>query len=279
MMSLGQMFYEDAARPQGVMMAFFQRKDVASALNVVTYECPENAFNVGVERVRRECRVSREAIVLLLPIAEMSAAALAVGGPQRRMVEVWNQHQNSLTAVIGRIAGALVEVTLGIGGLGLGDQLAAAANNLFQDARLAEPFGELERALNGYEQWLRWAADRLNQDGALVEARAREMRRRRLVKLATAVAVTSMGAVGVAVWARSNSAARDGASPSEVTTSPSASAVVPTAAPSAPSEAVPSASAPVRTARPRATARPASTPAPKPTAVPSGPPKKRALYE
>ena len=219
-----------------------------SALNAVHYQNLANVFHVGVERVRREAQVPRDTIVLLLPEAEMNAAARATAEPHQRAVAVWNEHQSSLSALVGGFIDGLVEAKLGIPNLGIGNAL----NGFLRDARLEGPFTELQAALLGYDQWLQWAASMLDGDAALAEAHKRAQRRRRVMKAARVLGiagVVGLGGLGIH-WAV--------ADPQGAVSAGASAAVTPPPSPVAPpatATLVPSTS----TARP--TTHPTSSPA------------------
>jgi hypothetical protein len=252
-MSLGGDFYLVATRPGGVMAACLQRDDVAAALNAVHYDALAYAFHMAVESVRRQAGVSRERVVALLPEIEMHAAALATTESQQLAVVIWNQHQSSLAVVVGRLLGAVFEVSLGIQGLGIGDALASVTNSSALDVRVKGPMTELQAALGTYDQWLRWCASTLDGDPGLSEAWRWARTRRRATWGVALLAVAAIGWGGWRWWTSSASGEATAAA-----TSATVATVPPS--PETSSQAMPS-SASSSPSRPR----PAHPPAPPPS--------------
>ncbi len=204
-MSLGGDFYFEATQPGRVMGACLQRGDLAAALHAVHYDALVHALHMAVERVRRRAGVSRERVVALLPEVEMHAAVVATTESQQRAVAICNQHHSSLVAVVGRLLGAVVEVQLGIQGLGIGDALASVANSTTLDVRVKGPMTELQAALGTYDQWLRWCSSTLDGDPGLNEAWRWARTRRRAVWVVASLAFVAMGCGGWRWWTRNSS--------------------------------------------------------------------------
>ena len=217
-MSLGTDFYLEASRPWSTMTMLLQRREFGVALNAVHYRSLVVAFHAAVERVRRDARVPRETIVLLLPEMELDGAALATAEPHGRAVEIWNEHQGALSTIVGGIIDGLVVGSLGIPNLGIG----SALNGFLLDARLEGPFSELQAALQGYDQWLRWCGSILDGDIALTEAhrRARWLRRGAW----TGVILGGLGMVGVVGYLSIGALSEAADEPSTATTADEASA-------------------------------------------------------
>jgi hypothetical protein len=260
-MSLGGDFYLEATQPGRVMFACLQRGDVAAALNAVHYDSLVCAFHMAVGRVRRQAGVGDERVVALLPEVEMHAAVVATTHSQQRAVAIWNQHQSSLVAVVGRLLGAVVEVHLGIQGLGIGDALASVTNSSALDVRVKGPMTELQTALGTYDQWLRWCASTLDADPWLNRAWRRARWRRRAV--ATLVVMAAVAAVTWAGCRWREGQASDESAGSEAATGAGASVEPSSGEPSSapPTSPLPASSAAARPRPVRLTPAPASRPA------------------
>lgn len=199
-MSLGSDFYAAAAYPVCVMVTCSRQGNYRGALAAVHYDALAGAFHAAVDRVRRQAGVSREAVVILLPDVQMHAAVLATNESYQRALVVWNQHQNSLTAVVGRALGAVFDFKVGVQGSGIGDAFMSVMNSVVQDVRLKEPFADLAAALQDYDEWLRWCISILDGDIALNETYAKTTQRRRWIKIACAVGTVGLVGGGFAIY-------------------------------------------------------------------------------
>ena len=196
-MTLGGTFQQNALAPIRSAEQMVRRQQVSEMLNGARTDRLAATLASGVRAVARAADVGEPMVNGILPVDHGTELLGRLGVSQQNAVEVWNQHNSSVTGFLQTFVGGIVEGYLGIEGSGVGDLLSQLAGGFARDARLHGPMQELAQLLTEYEQYVIHCAALLDANAELQRAKIASDRR---ALRGCAIAVLVLVAIGIAVW-------------------------------------------------------------------------------
>ena len=155
------------------------QRDVAAMLNMLGEAELRSSLSEGSEAVANLAGFPVAAVWLRMPVDALIEHAAAVGHAQVGAIEALRESE--LLGLFESAAGfgidLLLQTTIGLGGLGIGDALSAFAGKKFREGRFQEAFGVFATRLREFESLVEQTALQLDADPELLQALANRNKR------------------------------------------------------------------------------------------------------